>query len=169
MAKKITDIVAKDLLSEAKNYPPSATHTFQLSGGEFQSDKDLRDFLDSTVTDVANSYLPNYFLNRWVYRYGRNTAHILERAETLKSRYADSEHVALAAEMAYSFDNEMSANEIDFAVRRTGMIYFDKIRLDRNLAFINEYFSHLLQRSEAEKEAALKRFTEVVKEVTDFK
>ena len=169
MAKKIVDIVAKDLLSEAKNYPPSATHTFQLSGGEFKSDKELRDFLDSIVTDVANSYLPNYFLNRWVYRYGRNTAQILERAETLKSRYADSEHVALAAEMAYSFDNEMSANEIDFAVRRTGMIYFDKIRLDRNLTFINEYFSHLLQRSESEKESALKRLVEVVKEVTDFK
>ena len=169
MAKKIVDIVAKALLSEAKNYPPSTTHTFQLSGGEFKSDKDLRDFLDSIVTDVANSYLPNYFLHRWVYRYGRNTGQILERAETLISRYADSEHVALAAEMAYSFDNEMSANEIDFAVRRTGMIYFDKIRLDRNLAFINEYFSHLLQRTEVEKEAALKRFSEVVKEVTDFK
>jgi glycerol-3-phosphate dehydrogenase len=169
MAKKIADLVAKDLLSEAKNFPGSTTHSYQLSGGEFKSDKDLQDFLTSTVTDVANAYLPNYFLHRWVFRYGRNTAHILELAETFKSRYSDGEQVALAAEMQYSFNNEMAANEIDFAVRRTGMIYFDKIRLDRNLAFINDYFSALLNRTVVEKATALKRFTEVVKEVTDFK
>jgi hypothetical protein len=49
------------------------------------------------------------------------------------------------------------------------MIYFDKIRLDRNLAFISDYFSKLLHRNDAEKVSALKRFTDVVKEVTDFK
>ena len=169
MAKKVADIVAKDLLSEAKNFPPSSTQTYQLSGGEFKSDKDLQDFLTTTVTDVANQYLPNYFLHRWVFRYGRNTSQILELAETVKNRYAHAEQVALAAEMQYSFDNEMVANEIDFAVRRTGMIYFDKIRLDRNLSFINEYFSKLLHRTDAEKAVALKYFTDVVKEVTDFK
>jgi glycerol-3-phosphate dehydrogenase len=169
MAKKVADLVAKDLLTEAKNFPASSTQSYQLSGGEFKSDKDLQDFLTSTVTDVAHSYLPNYFLHRWVFRYGRNTIHIIEHAESVKNRYAHSEQVALAAEMNYCFENEMVANEIDFAVRRTGMIYFDKIRLDRNLAFISEYFSILLHRMEAEKEAALKRFAEVVKEVTDFK
>jgi glycerol-3-phosphate dehydrogenase len=169
MAKKIADIVAKDLLSEAKNFPPSSTQTYQLSGGEFKSDKDLQDFLTTTVTDVANQYLPNYFLHRWVFRYGRNASQILELAETLKNRYAHAEQVALAAEMNYCFENEMVANETDFAVRRTGMIYFDKIRLDRNLSFISEYFSELLHRTEAEKTAALKHFTDVVKEVTDFK
>jgi glycerol-3-phosphate dehydrogenase len=169
MAKKITDLVAKDLLAEAKNFPASTTHTFQLSGGEFRSDEDLQDFLAGIVADVAHSYLPNYFLHRWVFRYGRNTTQIIEHADSVKNRYAHSEQVALAAEMNYCFENEMVADETDFAIRRTGMIYFDKIRLDRNLVFISEYFSHLLQRTDAEKETALKRFTAVVKEVTDFK
>jgi glycerol-3-phosphate dehydrogenase len=169
MAKKITDLVAKDLLAEAKDFPPSTTATYQLSGGEFNSDEDLQNFLTSIVTDIANAYLPNYFLHRWVFRYGTNTRHVLELAETLKSRYTDNEQVALAAEMQYTFENEMAANEIDFAIRRTGMIYFDKIRLDKHLHFINEYFSALLHRSEVEKAAALKRFADVVKEVTDFK
>ena len=169
MAKKIADLVAKDLLSEAKNFPPSATQAYQLSGGEFKSDEDLQDFLTSIVTDIANSYLPNYFLHRWVFRYGRNTTQIIELAENFKSRYPDPEHVALAAEMQYSFNNEMVANEIDFSVRRTGMIYFDKIRLDRNVSFINDFFSELLHRNDFDKVAALKRFTDVVREVTDFK
>lgn len=169
MAKKIADLVAKDLLSEAKNFPPSATQTYQLSGGEFKSDGDLQEFLSSIATDVANAYLPNYFLHRWVFRYGRNTTQIIELAENFKSRYPDPEQVALAAEMQYSFNNEMVANEIDFAVRRTGMIYFDKIRLDRNVSFINDFFSELLHRTAAEKSISLQRFTEVVKEVTDFK
>jgi glycerol-3-phosphate dehydrogenase len=169
MAKKIADQVAKDLLTEAKNFPASATQTYQLSGGEFKSDQDLQDFLHSVATDVANTYLPNYFLHRWIFRYGRNTSHILEIAENLKSRYADSEQLALAAEMRYCFENEMATNEIDFAVRRTGMLYFDKIRLDTNLSFIHEYFSELLNRSQLEKEVTLKMFKEEIQEVTDFK
>ena len=169
MAKKIADLVAKDLLVEAKNFPPSGTQNFQLSGGAFQSDEELQNFLQSTVTDVANAYIPNYFLHRWVFRYGRNTEQIIEQCENFKSRYADGEQLALAAEMQYSFENEMVAEETDFAVRRTGMIYFDKIRLDRNLTFIHEYFSALLHRSDADKATALKRFTDTVKEVTDFR
>ena len=169
MAKKIVDLVAKDLLSEANNFPVSATQNYQLSGGEFKSDEDLQEFLTGIVTDVANAYLPNYFLHRWVFRYGRNTTQILEQAEALKSRYSDSEHVALAAEINYSYENEMIVDETDFAIRRTGMIYFDKIRLDRNLSFIHHYFNDLLYRSDAEMGVALKRFAEAVKEVTDFK
>ena len=169
MAKKIVDLVAKDLLSEAKNFPVSATQNYQLSGGEFKSDEDLQEFLTGIVTDVANAYLPNYFLHRWVFRYGRNTTQILEHAEALKTRYSDSEHVALAAEINYSYENEMIVDETDFAIRRTGMIYFDKIRLDKNLSFIHHYFNDLLYRSDAEKGVALKRFAEAVKEVTDFK
>jgi glycerol-3-phosphate dehydrogenase len=169
MAKKIADLAAKDLLVEAKNFPPSGTQNFQLSGGAFQSDEELQNFLQSTVTDVDNAYIPNYFLHRWVFRYGRNTEQIIEQCENFKSRYADGEQLALAAEMQYSFENEMVADETDFAIRRTGMIYFDKIRLDRNLTFIHEYFSALLHRSDADKALALKRFTDTVKEVTDFK
>jgi glycerol-3-phosphate dehydrogenase len=169
MSKKITDLVAKDLLSEAKNFPPSSTQNHQLSGGEFKSDEDVKDFLKGIVTDPANAYLPNYFLHRWVFRYGTNTKHILEIAESLRNRYADSEQVALAAEIRYSFDYEMSANEIDFVIRRTGMIYFDKIRLDKHLIFINDFFSELLLRTDGQKASALKRFIEVVSEVTDFK
>jgi len=63
----------------------------------------------------------------------------------------------------------MVANELDFAVRRTGMIYFDKIRLDKNLLFINSYFSKLLNRTEEQGKKALKQFSEVVDEVTSFK
>jgi glycerol-3-phosphate dehydrogenase len=169
MAKKIVDLVAKDLLSEAKNFPASSTQIYQLSGGEFKSDEDLQEFLKGIVADVANAYLPNYFLHRWVFRYGRNTSHILELAAALKTRYTDSEQVALAAEIQYGFENEMIADETDFAIRRTGMIYFDKIRLDRNLSFIHDYISALLHRTAPEKTAALKRFTEAVNEVTDFK
>jgi glycerol-3-phosphate dehydrogenase len=169
MAKKVADLVAKDLLSEAKIFKESATRTYQLSGGEFGSDEALQEFLHDIVTDVAHSYLPNYFLHRWVFRYGKNTLSIIELAETFKTRFADTEQLALAAEMQYSFDHEMAAGEIDFAVRRTGMIYFDKIRLDKHLLFIHEYFSKLLQRSEEEKAVALHRFKAVVSEVTDFK
>jgi glycerol-3-phosphate dehydrogenase len=169
MAKKIADLVAKDLLAEAKHFGTSTTHDYQLSGGEFKSDDDLQDYLQRTVTDTAHSFLPNYFLHRWVFRYGTNTGHIIEMAETLRNRYADNEQLALAAEMTYCFRYEMVANELDFVIRRTGMIYFDKIRLDKHLVFINEFFSSLLQRTAAEKDKALQALQAVVAQVTDFR
>ena len=169
MAKKIVDLVAKDLLTEAKNFPASATQLFQLSGGAFQSDQDLQNFMTGIVTDVANSYIPNYFLHKWVFRYGKNTSQIIELCEIFRNRYADGEQLALAAEMQYSFDHEMVVDETDFAIRRTGMIYFDKVRLDRNLLFIHEYFSALYHRSPADSAKALMNFSNTVSEVTDFK
>ena len=94
---------------------------------------------------------------------------VLMLAEMIRAEYSDKEQLALAAEMQYCFENEMVAEETDFAIRRTGMIYFDKQRLDTHLDFISGWFSKMLNRNEEAKKQSSERFRAVVKEVTDFK
>jgi glycerol-3-phosphate dehydrogenase len=168
MAEKIAELVSKELLSTV-SLKKTSTKDFQLCGGDFTSDHDISTFAQKISTDANYSYLSDAIRERWVYRYGRNVEQILRNADRFKSTYSDKDQLALAAEIQYGYDYEMVTNEIDFAVRRTGMIYFDKIRLDKNLLFINIFFSKLLNRSEEQSKKALKEFSEVVDEVTDFK
>jgi glycerol-3-phosphate dehydrogenase len=168
MAEKIAELVSKELLSTV-SLKKTSTKDFQLCGGDFTSDQDISTFAQKISTDANYSYLSDAIRERWVYRYGRNVEQILRNADRFKSTYSDKDQLALAAEIQYGYDYEMVTNEIDFAVRRTGMIYFDKIRLDKNLLFINIFFSKLLNRSEEQSKKALKEFSEVVDEVTDFK
>ena len=167
MAEKISELVAKEL--PAANITKATTKEYQLSGGEFASDADIRDFAQKISTDARYSYLSDAIRERWVYRYGRHVEQILKYADQCRDKYTDIDELALAAEISYCYDHEMVTCEMDFAIRRTGMIYFDKIRLDKNLPFIHRYFSTILHRTDEQSNKALKEFTEVVAEVTDFK
>ncbi|MBS1595539.1 MAG: glycerol-3-phosphate dehydrogenase/oxidase [Bacteroidetes bacterium] len=168
MAEKIAELVSKELLAKVR-FKKTSTKEYQLSGGEFASDEDLKAFAKRITTDPYYTWLPVDIRERWVYRYGRNTEAILRNAEELKATYADPEQLALAAEITYSYYNEMVTSELDFVIRRTGMIYFDKARLDKQLEFISSYFSHVLSRTPEQKEKAWKEFSTAVAEVTEFK
>lgn len=169
MAKKVTDLVAKELISEAKVFGRSGTRNFRLSGANFSSDNELQVFKQDLLQDLAYSAVPQNLLNRWVNRYGRNTTELLKYLPGLKSEYANSDELALAAEILYGFDNEMVSDELDFAIRRTGMIYFDKQRLDQYYIFIHSFFNRLLKRKEPEQKAALLRFRQAIEAVTTFR
>jgi glycerol-3-phosphate dehydrogenase len=168
MAKKITDLVAKELHTPERQFQGCTTHDFRLSGGEFNTDEELQQF----VAHITNSYeyaliLPQH-RQGWVYRYGRNTTEVLSIALTLRAKYTDTEQLALAAEMQYCYENEMCTTELDFAIRRTGMLYFDKVRLDTHADFIHDYFSTLLGRTNEERATSSLAFQEEIKAVTQF-
>ena len=140
MAEKISELVAKELSSV--KIKKGSTKEYQLSGGEFSSDTEIRDFAQRISNDAQYAYLSDAIRERWVYRYGRNVEQILKYADESRGKYTDIDQLALAAEISYCYDHEMVTNEMDFAIRRTGMIYFDKIRLDKNLQFIHRYLRY---------------------------
>ena len=169
MAQKVTDLVAKDLLSESKHFGTSSTHDHRLSGGDFDSDRELEIFMDQLTTDTLFSFLPPGCIHRWIFRYGRNTEELLRLAQYMRTGYSDMTQLALAAEIRYCFENEMIIDEADFVVRRTGMLYFDRPTLDTHLTFISGYLSGLLGRDESAAAEALHRLRELINASTDFK
>jgi hypothetical protein len=169
MAKKIVDIVAKEMLAQGRHYAECKTKDYPLSGGEFASAAALKEFEMELVSSPTNSYLPTAIISSWVYRYGRNTVAILDLAAALKNKYENVDELSLAAEISYCYEHEMIHEETDFVIRRSGMLYFDKSRLDRNLAFIHHLFNTLSVRSEIESRAAKERLEKEAALVTTFK
>ena len=92
----------------------------------------------------------------------------MEIASTLRQQYPNAEQLALAAEIQYCYENELCTTELDFVIRRSGMLYFDKVRLDKHIDFIHTYFSNLLRRTETQRTVSYTNFTSALHEVTEF-
>jgi glycerol-3-phosphate dehydrogenase len=115
MAKKIVDLVGKNLLSYQKHVGDCKTKNYRLSGGELESRQEALDFIQKLVTDFPQ--IAEAQLTKWFYRYGKNTTEVI-------AHFQQTNDVVLA-ELAYCFENEMIANDVDFLVRRTGFLFFD--------------------------------------------
>ena len=168
MASKVVDTIATQLKAKGKAFAASSTHDYRLSGGEFHTEADLETFAEKITHSAQYDYITSTIRHSWVYRYGSNTEKLLSIAEKLRGRFVDTDQFTLAAEMQYCFENELCTSEIDFAIRRTGMLYFDKVRLDLHLDFIHQYYSTLLERSSAEGAETYRLFKAAVAAVTDF-
>ena len=168
MAQKIVDIVAKELSTSNRAVPKSTTHDYQLSGGAFNTDDALKAYAEQITHATKYDFLNSSIRRSWVYRYGSNAEQVIAIAASIRNNYTDTDQLALAAEMQYCYENELCTCETDFAIRRSGMLYFDKLRLDSHLDFIHEYFNNLLRRTETQKTESYTAFQYAVKVVTEF-
>jgi glycerol-3-phosphate dehydrogenase len=79
------------------------------------------------------------------FKYGSNTSMILQIARQRKMEKTVSLDQALHfAEIKYAIENEMVHSLSDFCIRRTGMLYFNPIKLMEMLAELGEYMQEIL-------------------------
>ena len=69
MAKKIADLVAKELTMATRKFPKSSTHDYQLSGGAFDSDEALKVFAEHITNAHQYNFISTFMRRSWVYRY----------------------------------------------------------------------------------------------------
>ena len=74
----------------------------------------------------------------------------------------------MEAEIDYCIENEMVLKLADFAVRRSGMLYFELPILIENLDFIAHHFQLRFGWSDDEKNAQLAQVQQLIKEATTF-
>lgn len=134
MAQKIVDIAFHKL---GKKHIDSLTKDYKLSGGKFNSQDDIDDYIDKLTGDSKYGFLPSDVIKKWVFRYGSNTQLVLEYAVQAKAKTDDMEKVALSAELGYCIDHEMIVRLSDFMVRRTGMLFFEKPSTQPYISFLN--------------------------------
>lgn len=125
MAERIVDRVLKKYFEE--RFSACKTDKIFFLGAEFRNNREVSDYVAATafrlrmfgVEDQA-SYL--------VHNYGRQCSSILARLEGMTD---NAGIIALTlAELAFCFDHEMIVKPSDFLVRRTGLLYFNRQRLD---------------------------------------
>jgi glycerol-3-phosphate dehydrogenase len=134
MAQKIVDIAIHKL---GKKYKDSITKDYKLSGGSFNSQDDIDDYIDKLTGDSRYSFLPADVIKKWVFRYGSNTQQVMEYALNAQDKTTDIFKLSLSAELAYCIDHEMIVRLSDFIVRRTGMLFFERPATQPYIPFLN--------------------------------
>ena len=136
MSERILKEIKKknDIYRLSQPIGPSKTKAIKVSGNPFDSEKAMTDFLEN----LCNQY-PDHKkeVRRLFFRYGSNTQTILEetlhRMNTLQVPFAEAIQFA---EVKYGIEEEMVHTLSDFAIRRTGMLYFEPHRLQDSLESI---------------------------------
>jgi len=143
MAEKIVDLVAR---RSGKKYDSCKTKSFRLSGGEFENENAFKKAYDSIIEEGTSENIPAAKISEWFYRYGTNTARLIEQVKILRTKIADSEKLFEAAELVYCVENEMIYHINDFLIRRTGKIFFDRKNTEKQIDYLSNLLSLQLKR-----------------------
>lgn len=114
------------------------TATIKLGGGNFASTDEVTKFIELRTGEVSQIGLTRTHIAQLVGKYGRNTDAIIAKAFELHPSIADAEQRILAAEIWYGVHAEMCHTLADFAVRRTGRLYFERSTLIQQYPYMAE-------------------------------
>lgn len=123
MAERVLDQLISRTFSN-RELSDCATHKITLYGSDFKNYNEVKQFITSITARLKPRQLPDGYANYLVGNYGKQTELILD---DLQAGEADVE--LAKAEMRFTLQHEMVCNPLDFFVRRTGMLYFDKPRM----------------------------------------
>ena len=171
MAERIVDLVVKQLQEEDaayRNLKSCQTEEMRLSGGEFESQEEVEQFIIRRTGEVSQIKVSGAYIKQLVHKYGTNTDEIIEKAYELYQEIPDAKARIQMAELWYSVHNEMSTNLCDYLIRRTGRLYFERQTLGDLYPNLAEMMSKLLGWNEAKTLRELAKFKEEYEEVVDF-
>jgi glycerol-3-phosphate dehydrogenase len=170
MAERTVDVVVKELYKKEKRPIKNCkTANIKLSGGDFKQDDDIPDYILQLTEEAIGTGLTEKEIEKLVYKYGTNTPIILDMLEADVRQKLPIRKKMLFAELQYAVKYEMVCTLSDFAIRRTGRLYFERDELDDIYFDILDELERLLKLSKQEKLAQLKEFETEFEAVVAFK
>lgn len=94
--------------------------------------------------------IPSELMLGLMTRYGSNTKELLHRIHAASQASESMEIRVLRAEIQYSIEHEMTITAVDFLLRRTGWVLFDRPRAERLIAPVIEMMRDYLEWSQEE-------------------
>lgn len=144
MAEKVVNLAARQLQdTEGIIYPPCTTDRVPISGGDLNglTYEELREMLLKQGESLG---IPKEHIVGLMARYGSNAKELLDRIRAA-SRVAEAmETKLLRAEIQYSIEHEMTITAVDFLLRRTGWVLFDRPRAERVIGPVMEMMRECL-------------------------
>lgn len=171
MAERIVDLVVTQLKSEDnayRNIKPCQTKTMRLSGGDFDSQEAVEDFITKRAGEAKQIHVEGAYIRQLVHKYGTNTDKIIEKAYELYQEIPDADARIQMAELWYSVHHEMSMNLCDYLIRRTGRLYFERQTLGDLYPNLAKAMAKLLGWNESKMLRELANFKEEYEEVVNF-
>ena len=150
MAERVVDLVIERAFDQRDLNPCTTDKTPLMSPG-FKNYDEVRSYIVSVAGRIRDKNLPEGYSEYLVENYGHQTELILNSMNP-----GEAEMELARAELQFTLKYERVAKPLDFFVRRTGMLYFYRFRIDKVkdvvLAEFRDHFHWSVERSEKEKE-----------------
>ncbi len=170
MAKRITDLVMKQLVKDEKiAFKECITHTTSISGGEFSLAHSLEDFIEQMTLNAKTIGANKAQVVALVSKYGSHTDTIIKKAITYFSEGISAEKSIILAEIKYAIKYEMVITLSDFLIRRTGRLFFERETLAESVPIVLEEMAGILKWSDSEKQKNRDDFQVEFLKVVEFR
>ncbi|GAB6926457.1 glycerol-3-phosphate dehydrogenase [Paenibacillus sp. JCM 10914] len=151
MAERVVNMVAKHFQdTNGAIYPPCTTNRAHISGGDMEG-LSLHQFQEILTKQGRMLGIQSNDILKLISRYGANTKEIL-RIFRVVPREETTELTLLRAEISYSIEHEMTLTALDFLLRRTGWVLFDRQRTERCAVPLMEMMGEMLDWNSEEKQ-----------------
>ncbi|WGG43584.1 glycerol-3-phosphate dehydrogenase/oxidase [Rossellomorea sp. DA94] len=154
MGEHVVDLVSKRLKEERKQkFPASATKHMPISGGHVGGSKNFQSFIDQKAGEALQYGLSEAEGRKLAGMYGSNVDQLFKLAHAY-SGSTDERSVPpyLYAQLIYAIQEEMAATPVDFFIRRTGALFFDREWVEKWKEPVIEMMSKLLNWTSVQKD-----------------
>ncbi|BCB03754.1 glycerol-3-phosphate dehydrogenase/oxidase [Bacillus sp. KH172YL63] len=128
MGETVVDLVSKRLKEENKQkFPSSSTKYMPISGGHVGGSENFQAFIEQKAGEAVQYGLTEAEGRKLASMYGSNVDQLFKLAHAY-SGTGDEKAIpaALYAQLIYSIQEEMAMSPVDFFIRRTGALFFDR-------------------------------------------
>jgi glycerol-3-phosphate dehydrogenase len=162
MAERVLDQLIGRTFSE-RELGECETHKIRLFGSDFKNYQEVQLYSTSLEKRLLEFQLPPSYANYLVSNYGKQTELILDDLQP-----GDPDGELAKAELRFTIHHEMVVNPLDFFIRRTGMLYFDKNRMKKVRGVVEEELKRLCNWDLNQYERERLKVDQVISGVTIF-
>jgi glycerol-3-phosphate dehydrogenase len=157
-------MVMEDLEKEKliEEFKPCLTHDIRLSGGKFNDPDEWCSYFDEKVKNTPARDKKDII--KLLHHYGKNTDTILDFAGKL-----EGENKRLRAEIWYVINYEGVTTISDFLIRRTGMLFFERPKIEKILPAAISAFDEFLKPGKEVLESQRIQFMRAYENALSFK
>jgi len=163
MAERVLDQLIARTFSD-RELENCETHQIRLFGSDFRDNNEVRLYSTSVEKRLIDFHLLKAYASYLVGNYGKQTELILNDLQP-----GDPESELAKAEVRFCVHHEMAVTPLDFFVRRTGMLYFDRLRMQKISGVVIQEFKRLAGWDANQYERAQELVESSLRGVTDFK
>ncbi len=153
MAEKVVNLVAAQLKNdEGIVFPDCSTVQAPISGGYLEG-YEYEQWKQIVALEGKQRGIDDAAVSELLSLYGANVLKIYQLFDSIYDY--DSKIRLLRAQILYSIQSEMTVTAVDYLVRRTGLLYFDRIRTEETARRVVEIMGDVLGWDVQEKQAQL--------------
>ncbi|KIL37644.1 glycerol-3-phosphate dehydrogenase [Cohnella kolymensis] len=159
MAERVVNMVAEQLEQEEQiSLNKCYTDRIVLSGGDFLSPESVSAYIEQLAARHSQQ-LSRQLLVDLVRSFGTNSEKILELSHSFRETGTEMNPATalLFAELQYCIQEEMTVSLTDFLIRRTGMLLFDRQRIEEVLPMVADELANKLEWESERKSDELQR------------